>query len=164
MTTVTVAEPAAVWWVGFPLLGGGAGWLVNIGLDWLVRLHRIPFGVVVRPLASVPEPAATIGAIVLGGLAGLWLATTASAESLTVVVDLNQVVLRRGAKVRPPVPRSAVGAVFLDGKHLVLLDRAGEELIREPSALDRRRLRDAFRCAGYPWHDTHPPSLPYGHS
>jgi hypothetical protein len=44
-----------------------------------------------------------------------------------------------------------VDAVFMDGQHLVLLDRDGAELASESSDLSAVALRDAFSRFGYPW-------------
>jgi hypothetical protein len=101
-------------------------------------------------VASAPEPHASIGALVIGGLAGLVLATLAALDRLTVTVADDQVTFTRGGVTRA-VKRPLVGAVFLDGRRLVLLGRAAEELAREASDLEADRLRDAFVVHGFPW-------------
>lgn len=102
-------------------------------------------------VASVPEPHASIGALTVGGLAGLVLAILAALERLTVTVADDRVNLTRGGVTRT-VERSLVGAVFLDGRQLVLLGRAAEELAREEASdLEAERLRDALAVHGFPW-------------
>jgi hypothetical protein len=50
------------------------------------------------------------------------------------------------------VPRASTGAVFLDGKQLVLLGHATDELAREGGDLpDAKRLQAAFLAHGFPW-------------
>jgi hypothetical protein len=148
-----VAEPRwwrVLVWIGFPLLGLPAGWLLKSVAGWVASLPWVPFQGPFKLVASVPEPHASIGALVVGGLAGLVLATLAALDRLTVTVADDQVSFTRGGVTRA-VKRPLVGAVFLDGKRLVLLGRATEELAREASDLDADRLSDAFVVHGYPW-------------
>jgi hypothetical protein len=148
-----VAEPTwvrALVWIGFPLLGAAGGWLLKVVAGWVASWpwgpSRGPFLLV----AAVAEPHATIGALALGGLAGLVVAYLAALDRLTVTVAGDQVTMARGSTVRS-VKHHQVGAVFMDGKQLVLLGRAGEELAREASDLEAGHLTDAFRTHGYPW-------------
>jgi hypothetical protein len=67
-----------------------------------------------------------------------------------VTVADDRVTFTRGGVARA-VKRPLVSAVFLDGKQLVLLGRATEELAREASDLEADRLRDAFVVHGFPW-------------
>lgn len=150
-----VSYPAWAWgmvWAGFPLVGAGAGWLLKAIAGWVAELPWAPLQGVFEAIDSVDEPLATIGALAIGALAGLVFAFFAAAESLTVTVSSGQAVLARGGQSRV-VHRGAVQVVFLDGKHLVLLGPAGEELAREPSDLEADRVRDAFRQHGFPWRD-----------
>jgi hypothetical protein len=148
-----VAEPGwwrVLVWIGFPLLGLPAGWLLKLVAGWVASLPLAPFHGPFRLVASVPEPHATIGALAIGGLAGLVLATMAALDRLTVTVADDHVTFTRGGVARA-VKRPLVSAVFLDGKQLVLLGRATEELAREASDLEADRLRDAFVVHGFPW-------------
>lgn len=138
-------------WGGFPVLGAGLGWLLKAGAGWVASLPWAPFQGPFELVASAPEPYATIGAPVLGGLAGLVLAFLGAQESLTVTVADDRVSLRRGDGEIREIDRSAVAGVFLDGKQIVLLGRSTDELAREKSDLDATRLTEAFRAHGYPW-------------
>ncbi|MGW0435986.1 YqeB family protein [Micromonospora sp. NPDC003197] len=138
-------------WGGFPILGAALGWLLKVGAGWVASLPWAPFQGPFELVASAPEPYATIGAPVLGGLAGLVLAFLGVQESLTITVANDRVTLKRGDGGVQAVDRSAVAGVFLDGKHLVLLGRSTDELAREKSDLDAARLTNAFRAHGYPW-------------
>ena len=148
-----VAEPGwwrVLVWIGFPLVGLPAGWLLKLVAGWVASLPWVPFQGPFKLVASVPEPHATIGALAIGGLAGLVLATMAALDRLTVTVADDHATFTRGGVTRA-VKRPLVSAVFLDGKQLVLLGRATEELAREASDLEADRLRDAFMLHGFPW-------------
>jgi hypothetical protein len=149
-----VAEPGwqrLLVWIGFPLLGLAAGWLLKSAAGWVASLPWAPFQGPFKLVDSVPDPHATIGALIVGGLAGLMVATLAALDRLTVTVADDQVTFARGG-VTHAVKRALVGAVFLDGKRLVLLGRATEELAgEEASDLEADRLRHAFVVHGFPW-------------
>ena len=148
-----VAEPRwqrLLVWVGFLLLGLAAGWLLESVAGWVASLPWVPFQGPFKLVESVPEPHASIGALVVGGLAGLVLATLAALDRLTVTVGDDQVIFSRGGVARA-FKRPLVGAVFVDERRLVLLGRATEELAREPSDLKADRLGDAFVAHGFPW-------------
>jgi hypothetical protein len=154
-----VAEPRwqrlAVW-IGFPLLGIPAGWLFGSVAGWVASLPWAPFQGLFKLVASVPEPHASVGALAVGGLAGLALAVLAALERLTVTVADDQVAFTRGGVTRT-VERSRVGAVSLDGRRLVLLGRAAGELAGEDAPdLPADRLRDAFVVHGFPWRERDP--------
>jgi hypothetical protein len=124
---------------------------VGRGLGGVAAVGAVPGSVQAGGVG--PEPHATIGALAIGGLAGLVLATMATLDRLTVTVADDQVTFTRGG-VDLAVKRPLVCAVFLDGKQLVLLGRATEELAREASDLEADRLRDAFVLHGFPWRRT----------
>jgi hypothetical protein len=150
-----VAEPLVqriLVWVLFPVLGAGAGWLVDLVATWLADLPFVPFRPAFEFLASAPEPRATVIALLVGALLGLAVACVAAWERLTVTVADDVVSLRsRGAT--QDFGRASVKAVFRDGKRLVLLGPVTEELARESGDLQTERLRDAFLRHGYPWQE-----------
>ncbi|HEV7935146.1 MAG TPA: hypothetical protein VGP70_22900 [Actinomadura sp.] len=100
----------------------------------------------------MPEPEATFGALVLGSLAGLAFACAAEWERLTVTVSDEAVRLKRRGATQE-ITRTSVSAVFRDGKRLVLLGTATEELAGESSDLKAGRLGEAFLRHGYPWRE-----------
>jgi hypothetical protein len=80
-----VAEPGwwrVLVWIGLPLLGLPAGWLLKLVAGWVASLPLAPFHGPFRLVASVSEPYATIGALAIGGLAGLVFATMAALDRL----------------------------------------------------------------------------------
>ncbi|MEU8331481.1 hypothetical protein [Micromonospora sp. NPDC048839] len=149
------ASELAVLWGAFPLLGGGAGWLLAATTGWLTRLPWVPFGDLVEWLDRLPEPQATLGAVGVGVLAGLVVAGIGTAERLIVTVDAAQVRLRRSDQDRA-VARVDTRVAFLADKHLVLLDGDGAELVRESTDLPAARLAEAFRTHGWSWADDDP--------
>ncbi|GAA1989237.1 hypothetical protein GCM10009799_13710 [Nocardiopsis rhodophaea] len=146
--TTVVSE--RVWWIGLPLIGAGGGWLVKSVAGWVASLEWAPFQGPFRLIASLPEPVATIGALVLGAAAGLVLAFFWWLGSLSVTVTDDAVELKRGDNVQE-IHRASVNAVFLDGKDLVLLGGGTRELAREKNDLDATALENAFSAHGYTW-------------
>lgn len=155
----TVVEaPAAervLVWGGFPVAGAGLGWLVKALAGWASTLPWVPFQGPLELIASLPEPWVTLGALVVGAVAGLVLAFIAHQENLAVTVTADTVTLKRGEHTRE-IAAGSVGGVFVDDKCLVLLGRDTGELARERSDLGTPRLRDAFTAHGYTWYDTDP--------
>jgi hypothetical protein len=151
--TVVAPPPGerALVWVGFPLIGAAAGWLLKSLAEWATSLPWVPFQGPLELVASVPDPQATIGSIALGVAGGLVVAVLAEQDYVRVTVEDDQLTVTRGGSSRR-VPRASVAAVFLDGKQLVLLGHATDELAREGGDLpDAERLDAAFRAHGYPW-------------
>lgn len=151
--TVVAPPPAerALVWVGFPLIGAAAGWLLKSLAEWATSLPWVPFQGPLELVASVPDPQATIGSLALGVAGGLVVAVLAEQDYVRVTVEDDQLTVTRGRSSRR-VPRASVEAVFLDGKQLVLLGHETDELVREGGDLpDAERLQAAFRAHGYPW-------------
>ena len=142
-------------WIAFPLLGAAACWILQASAAWLADLRWVPKRRLFEFLASLPEVPRTAGALALGSVAGLVVAL-AAAERLTVTVAWDLVTLARPAKAGQQLARTDIGAVFIDDKELVLLDRVTAELAREKSDLKAAPLRDAFVSRGYPWCDKDP--------
>jgi hypothetical protein len=149
-----VAEPGWVGlliWVLFPLVGAGVIAGINALTGWLVKLPWAPVKIPAKFVDELPEPAATLGAVTIGAVAGLIVAVIAIHEQLTVTVSADRVTLARGDGTVRTVDGTAVDLVFCDGKQLVLLDAAGAEVARESSDLKAELLRDAFEAQGYRW-------------
>lgn len=150
---VTVAHPwwaRALAWTGLPVLGAALGALLTQAVQWAATQ---PLPLMKAPLvlaASVPDPPATVGSLVIGGLAGLVFAGYADQESLSVTVSRTEVTLTRSGMTRV-IDRSVVAVAFADRDRLVLLDRRGAEVAREPSHLPAERLAAAFTAYGIAW-------------
>jgi hypothetical protein len=150
---VTITDPLWVrllMWLGFPAAGAGVGWLLPRVADWVAGLSWVPFQGPFKLVSEIPEPGRTWGALGLGLVAGLVVAMIGHSESLTLTVDHTGVTIKRGDRQRT-VQRTEIQGVFLDGKHVVLLGREGQELARESSDLDKGLVEEVFRKQGYAW-------------
>lgn len=149
-------------WGGFPVLGAGAGWLLSRLPGWLTQLPEWVFALPVVPgpeqvalLAGLEGTVFTVVLTVLGMVGGALLALLSQDELAPVEVGPETVALRVGEE-RSEIDRARVGAVFVDGKDLVLLGTDTAELVRKRTDHPEERLRAAFTEQGYPWHDGDP--------
>jgi hypothetical protein len=167
MSVTTVEEPRpvkAVVAVGLPAGGAGTGALAYLIVDWLAHFPWKPVRRPMRFIEDLPEPWGLVALVAAGAVAGLILVGMATYERLKIVVTAETVTLDRGGRFGTffdgPAPREiareGIGAVFPDGKKLVLLGRDTRELARESHDLSKAKLRDAFTAHGYPWSDTDP--------
>lgn len=148
-----VANPRWIFgliWIGLPIFGGGLGWLLKSIAGWVATLPWAPMQGPFKLVATFPEPHATIGALIIGALAGLILAYFVVREDLQVDITDDRAILTR-LENSLTIERPAVAAAFLDGKHLVILGHSAEELAREITDLGADILGDAFIAHRYPW-------------
>lgn len=87
---------AAVW-TGVPAAGAGLGWVIHQLPGWILRIPFVPMRGPLRLAARLPEPEATIGALLLGALGGLVLAFLVDLESMTVRMSRTEVTLTEEA-------------------------------------------------------------------
>lgn len=144
-----------VMWAGFPLLGAGLGAGLTALSGWIAGLAWFPFQDVFALLDRWPDQRSYPLGAGVAAVAGLALAVVGVRERLRVTVGRRSVRLHRDGHGRD-IARTEVAGVFVDGKALVLLDRAGGELARERSDLNAGRLREAFTGQGWPWVDQDP--------
>jgi hypothetical protein len=143
-------------WVGFPLVGLAAGWVLPLLARWLLSLPWVPFGGPLRLAASLDAGFGRIALVGAGLLLGLVFAFVAVHETLRVTVADKELRLRLGDSDRT-VPRGEVAAVFVDGRHLVVLDRQSRQVVRERlEGAGDKRVAGAFRTHGYPWQERDP--------
>lgn len=152
----SAAEHALIW-VGFPVVGAVAGWLLEVAAVWITTSSWMPLPgwirFVVELAASAPH--ATPAALGIGAVAGLVVAAFAKAEQAAITVRDDDVRIHRDDTERR-IERSAISAVFLDGKQLVIQGERGDEPLRETTDLDANALEEAFRTHAYPWTTTDP--------
>ncbi|WP_166346349.1 YqeB family protein [Phytoactinopolyspora limicola] len=145
----------------FPLLGGGAGWLLRQAAGWAESVRWMPYQGPLELIDSWPEPHTTIAAIVLGVLAGAIVGYLAENESLKVIVTDDDATFGTGPSATP-IRRASTTAVFIDHKELkevVVLGPGTEEVLRHKADMgrsERDRLAIAFDTHGWPWHDGDP--------
>ncbi|GGI75573.1 hypothetical protein GCM10011581_10780 [Saccharopolyspora subtropica] len=147
-------------WVVCPALGAVLVLLLRLVSGWVTSLPWAPFQGVFELVAAVPDPWGLTGSLLVGAMIGFGFAGLMAQERLAVVVAPDRVELTVGRSTER-IDRAGVGAVFVDGRDLVVLDGAGAEAVRKRSDLDRRELRSAFREHGYPWHDEDPHAADY---
>lgn len=122
---------------------------------WAADVRWPPFRGLFRLIDRHSGTGVTVGVIAVGAVAGLLMALTGHGEKLAVTVDPDGADLRRDGRTRR-FTRADTDAVFVDGKHLVLVDAGAHELAREKSDLDAGQLAAAFRGQGWPWRDADP--------
>ena len=159
-TTTKLGHPRAdlaVLLGGLPLLGAGLG----LALPALARqLVKLP----VMPAEKLVEFAGSLGAAwhllvlaVLGAALGAGAGVIGLSESLVLTLDDTR--LRSeggGGDGEESLRREDVGAVFADGKELVVLAGDSRQLLRGEHAAPARKLAEAFRAHGWPWHESDP--------
>jgi hypothetical protein len=158
MSKTVVSPPAwvlPVGFVGLPLVGAGLGYLLKSIAGWVVSLPWAPFQGPFEALERIPEPYTSIGLPIVGGLAGLVLAVLVAWDLAKVTVTDASVTITRAGEDRT-FPRERIGAVFVDGKYLVLLGPKGDELGRESVDLDKVKLTESFTEHGFPWREGDP--------
>ncbi|MEV0717678.1 hypothetical protein [Asanoa sp. NPDC050611] len=147
-----VDDPGArvLYWLLFPVLGVGLGWVVQWAAGWVAGLPVAPLKGVFRAIDEAPDPQAALAAMGVGLVLGVIVAVLAVADMLVIRVGAGEVELSRGGKKRS-FARGDVTGVFFDGKELVLLGRASTELAREKTDLSKTGVEAAFTAKGYPW-------------
>jgi hypothetical protein len=139
-------------WVGLPLLGAPAGWLVDLAAGWASE-HHVPLLHGIVRLLSLGTPLVAAG---LGAAAGLVLAGFARWDELIATVGAGRATLNRAGKTRE-LARDEVVAVFLAGRDLVLLGADSRELAREQvEKAQAGPLQAAFTGQGWPWLEADP--------
>ncbi|MGH3991568.1 MAG: YqeB family protein, partial [Pseudonocardiaceae bacterium] len=103
MTKIVVDEPK--WlrvgsWIGCPVLGAVAARLLQGIADWVASQPWFPFQGPFELVASLPEPQASIGSVVIGLIAGLVFAVLWARDRLVVTVSPSEVTLKRFDTVR----------------------------------------------------------------
>ncbi|GAA1898119.1 YqeB family protein [Asanoa iriomotensis] len=140
----------ALFWVLFPVLGAGLGWVVQWAAGWVADLPVAPLQGVFRAIDEAPDPQAALVAVGAGLVVGLVVAVLAVADMLVIRFAVGEVTLTRGGK-KQSVSRGDVTGVFFDRNELVLLGRSSTELAREKTDLSKQKVEAAFTGAGYPW-------------
>jgi hypothetical protein len=156
---VVLAMPLAdrlVTLVGIPALTAPAGLLLPMLARWLLDLSSgLPMRPVFRFVGAVDRPWEVAVNLAIWALVGIAVASGVVSESAKVTLTGADVRVDRSDGTRT-VPRADVAAAFLDGKHLVLLDRESRHLVRDPLKAPGPTVARAFREYGYPWRDADP--------
>ncbi|GIG64997.1 YqeB family protein [Phytomonospora endophytica] len=142
-------------WIGLPILGALAVWVLKLIAGWVAGLSWAPFQGAFRLAADVPEPVATLAAFALGAAGGLVLAYLGHVESLVLTLEGDAVEAAKDGR-RRTIGRHEIDRVCLSGKELVLLSPDGAEPLRARTETKADVLADAFRAHGYTWVDADP--------
>ncbi len=145
----------ALFFVVPAVLGVALGFGLWALVGWLLGLPWIPFRGPLQLVDAIPDRVALPILLGLGLVAGGLFGAYALQDELFLTVGDDQVRLKRGDADRR-LPRTAVRAVFLDRKELVLLADDGNELAREKTDASAAKLTAAFTRHGYPWRDADP--------
>lgn len=158
-TAITVAPSRSfhvVVWLGFPLAGALAGWLLALGLDTIVNLSWAPFQGPLRLVDDITGSWTLPVLLGLGVVIGLALALAAYGEVATVTVEPGAITITRGDAVQR-VARGDAATVFAEGAHLVVQDMSGRRRALAPIGdLPIDRLRGALTSHGYTWTEADP--------
>ncbi len=136
--------------IGAPVLGMTLGFFLPRIAEWADTLPWVPFEGPLRLITSWEGRWAAIGLVAAGLVVGLVAAGAVLTMTLKVTLTDAEIRLTKDDKTRT-IARSDVGAVFMDGKSLVVLDRESRELAREENEASAVRTEQAFRAHGYPW-------------
>lgn len=145
----------ALFFVVPAVLGIAVGFGLWALVGWLLGLPWIPFRGPLQLVDAIPDRVALPVLVGLGLVAGAIFGAYALGDELFLTVGDDQVRLKRGEADRR-LPRTAVNAVFLDRKEVVLLGREGNELAREGTDSAAAKVAEAFARHGYPWRDADP--------
>jgi hypothetical protein len=142
--------------VGAPALAVLTGFLLPPLARWLLGVTGgLPFRLVFRIAGSVDKPWEVAVNLAIWFLAGLAFACSETIGSAEVTLSGAMVRLTRGPRV-VTIAREEIGAVFLDGHDLVVLDHQSRQLARERHQAPGAVIGQAFRRYGYPWRDCSP--------
>lgn len=142
-------------WTAFPTGGAALGILVAQLPGWIAALPWAPNQEQIAELAEVVGVKVTVALVVIGALAGAFLALLSYDDMVTVTVDDASLELRRG-EVSTKLEAANITGVFVDGKEVVVGGASGAELMREQTDHSAARIRAAVEAHGYPWLDTDP--------
>ncbi|GAA0462943.1 hypothetical protein Aca07nite_76300 [Actinoplanes capillaceus] len=150
--TVLTFSPAARVLVLFgpATLGALIGFALPMAARWLADVGFPVLGVVWRVAASVDTwwKAAVQAAIL--AVVGVLVSAEIVQRSTRITVGSGEVRLRTGDS-EVVLARPEIGALFVEGDTLVILDRESRQVFRGEPQADAGVLERAFRDHGYPW-------------
>jgi hypothetical protein len=159
--SVTIKMPVVWLWLIVVVgagLGCGAGFGVGPLVRWLIDLTGsapAPLRIAAKLRTVWAVPVLTL----VGTAAGLWLASVARQESPVVTIEADHVAVHKAdSGLHLHLRHERIGAVFTDGRDLVVLDLGQAELARVPAGdLSTEQLAEACGRFGYPWRGTADP-------
>ncbi|MFB6367624.1 DUF308 domain-containing protein [Paenibacillus elgii] len=141
----------ALIFVGCTILGIALGYFIPMIAQWASTLPWIPFQGPLKLISSFSGAwVTTVVTSLLGLLAGLWFAEEVIKDTLSVVVSGETIRLEKDGAGQE-LSFENISMVFLDGKQLVFLGHAGQELAREKYEWASERIVSALMAHGYAW-------------
>ncbi|SCW63692.1 hypothetical protein SAMN04487970_102275 [Paenibacillus tianmuensis] len=141
----------ALIFVGCTILGIALGYFIPMIAQWASTLPWIPFQGPLKLISSFSGAwVTTVVTSLLGLLAGLWLAEEVIKDTLRVVVSGETIRLEKDGGGQE-LSFENISMVFLDGKQLVFLGHAGQELARDKYEWASERIVSALTAHGYAW-------------
>ncbi|WP_409340705.1 DUF308 domain-containing protein [Paenibacillus sp. MBLB4367] len=138
-----------------PVVGLVLGWFIPAIAEWAVSLPWVPFKGLFELIVSFQGVWVIFLTTCIGFFAGLALTYYVFRESLVVYLSDEDVRLHiSGAE--QSFGREEVSVAFLDGKQLVLIGQADQELYREKHESKNDKVAEAFRQHGYYWSQADP--------
>lgn len=146
---------------GIPILAVLVGFLLRVAVRWLLSLSPgLPMRPAFRLVGAGDRPWEIAIYLMIWLLLGGVVARAALTGTVRVVVSDTQLTLTEDYSTRT-ITREQVGAVFMDRKRLVVLDRQTREWARGDPQVSSGDLADALRRHGYPWHEADPYAQAY---
>ncbi|MCP3775505.1 DUF308 domain-containing protein [Paenibacillus sp. MZ04-78.2] len=141
----------ALIFVGCTILGIALGYFIPMIAQWAATLPWIPFQGPLKLISSFSGAwVTTVVTSILGLLTGLWFAEEVIKDTLRVVVSGETIRLEKDGIVQE-LSFENISMVFLDGKQLVFLGHAGQELARDKYDWASERIVSALTAHGYAW-------------
>ncbi|MCP3775509.1 DUF308 domain-containing protein [Paenibacillus sp. MZ04-78.2] len=141
----------ALIFIGCTILGIALGYFIPMIAQWAATLPWIPFQGPLKLISSFSGAwVTTVVTSILGLLVGLWFAEEVIKDTLRVVVSGEMIRLEKDGGGQE-LSFENISMVFLDGKQLVLLGHAGQELAREKYEWASERIVSALTAHGYSW-------------
>ena len=142
--------------VGIPLLVLALGLGLPPAARWLLSWHEpLPFRFVIRLFGGIDRPWEIAVNLAIWLSTGFGIAMAAVTEALKITLTDEAVLVDKDRHKRS-IPRVDVDTVFLDGRHLDVLDRESRYLVRDVHEASRTTLAAAFRRHHYPWQEIDP--------
>lgn len=138
------------------LLGGLLGWYLPVIGNWILKLPIIPFEKIIEFIASWNSLWVSIVAAIIGIILGVLLALIIFAESLEVVITLEDLKLKLGDK-EDTIDKKDISAIYMEKKQLIILGKDSNELYRESFDVKKEPVvQAAFNEYHYPWVEKDP--------
>jgi uncharacterized membrane protein YgaE (UPF0421/DUF939 family) len=133
-----------------PIFGALLGWFIPGIADWAIKIPFIPLEGMLEWIAALESQWVSVIAAIIGVLAGIFFVFYAFSETLKITITDEEVKLNIKDKVNN-LRKKDISAIYTEGKDLVFLNIAGNELFRGQPESKKELISEAFRQYRYPW-------------